>query len=110
MISIYCLEDAYTYDEVDQGLGLFLLTLMTSRPPLDRTEIAHVAYEPEAKPAEGSDGISSKSVKLSEDTQLRNLQPTGSSGKDEPIVTRKELWSYYRQSFLSFCELICSSV
>ena len=30
-----------------------------------------------------------------------------SIGKDEPIVTRRELWSYYRQSFYSLLELCC---
>ena len=74
---------------------------MAPKTSLDRAEIG---YEPEANPAEGSDVISSNSVKVvdvnPEDTRLGNLQPTVSLEKDEPIVTRRELWSYYRQFFL----------
>ena len=79
---------------------------MASHPSFDGIEIAHVEYEPKSNLVAGSDIDASRdSPKIADDgqpqySQLEAFQPAASLGKDEPIVTRRELWSYYRQSSL----------
>ncbi|KAJ2917481.1 hypothetical protein MD484_g2920, partial [Candolleomyces efflorescens] len=82
------------------------MPLMASKPPFDTPDMEQSVYDsdPDANPtkAEGSDSISVKSLEpegLGGD--LGSSQATDYSRVEEPIVTRKELWSYYRQCSLS---------
>lgn len=64
-------------------------------------EIAHLKTLPVKPMVESEKDRDSTSTKVQDDNAVASFQFVSSLQPDEPVVTRKELWSYYCQSSLS---------